>query len=821
MRVAPLFLAVALSSWLLGGPDAAAQLKLPGLELPKPAAEPPPPQKSADAAAPIAALAIPDRAREADTALRHARQLRDAPELERIAIGVPHLWEEISELSRVSSTAPIGSRRRGLYDLILRWEALQKQLARWQQLVQRRTAALEAQQQAIQALSKTWTATSVALHSDARTPRVVLAKVTQVLRELAEADDFLSAGAERKFELQDRLRAAEEALDSNLARVRDELETDHDGLLRKGGQPIWKLLRSFAAGDLPPPRAHVEYVVAGLRYFLQQYGRRLPLDACLFLAFIGAAVLFARRVRARTHRPDQPESDILRAPAMGALLIALVIARFFYPDATFTVLDLLGISSLLPLWFLAPLLVRHHEIVLPVRANLGVLALHRAVMLLHVEDPWHNLAVMLVGALLWATAYLFWRTRLRLKLALAPTVLDRRLALFVRVSLLGLGVALGAGLLGYDSLLELLMDGFTSSIYWVLVAVALTRVLYAFFAAALDSGVVKRLGSMRNHGELIRARTLIAARLVGIALWTGATLYAFDLIEPVFEGLAHLFGTRAQFGSWSISLGDLARFALTMYLASSAARLVGFVLDEDLLPRLNLARGLPPTISRLSRYVVLAFGFLLAVGAAGVNMSQIALLASALSVGIGFGLQNVVNNFVSGLILIFERPIRIGDTVQLGDLVGEVRKIGIRASTMRTAQGAEVILPNAELISNRVINWTLSDFKRRIEIPVGVAYGSDPTSVMEIVTSAVAEIEEIERFPEPVCIFMGFGQSSLDFELRTWVRRTEDWPNVRSAVLVAVCRKLGEAGIEIPFPQSDLHLRSVDEAAAKLLLARP
>jgi potassium-dependent mechanosensitive channel len=816
MRVRLLLLTVALSSWLGGATDAAAQLKLPGLELPHPGA-PKPPAPVADAAKPISALSIPDRAWEVDTTLREARQLRNAPELERIRAGLPHFWGELSELSRISGSTIPGSRRRGLYDLMLRWDALHNQLAGWEQLVKRRTTAVEAHQAAIRTLNKTWSATAEALASDPRAPRAARVKVGQVLSELGEAGEFLSAGTERTFELQDRLRGARQALESNLARVRSELDDD-EAVLRATAPPLWRFVHALAIGAVPRPQAHGEYLGMGLRAYWQQYGRWLPFDACLLLALVAAAVLLARRARARM--AEQPESDILNAAATGAMLIALICARFLHPKSMFAVLDLLGLASLVPLSSLTPLLVRQAAMVPPSRALLGVLVLHRALMLLHLENPWHDFSVLVVGTLLLAAIAWARQSRARLGLAVAPGRLDRSINLFTSIALIGLGVGVMAGVLGYAALLELLVDGFTASTYWLLVSIALTRVLYAFVSAGLDADLVKQLGSMRNHGELIRLRALTAARWAGIALWTSATLYGFGIVDPVRSGLTHLLGVHAEIGSWSISLGDLARFALTMYLAAKAAGLFSFVLDEDLLPRLNLARGLPATISRLSRYVILAFGFLLAVGAAGVNMSQIALLASALSVGIGFGLQNVVNNFVSGLILIFERPIRIGDTVQLGELVGEVRQIGIRASTVRTAQGAEVILPNAELISNRVVNWTLSDLKRRIEIPVGVAYGSDPDHVIEVMTSAVAEIDEIESYPAPICIFTGFGDSALNFELRVWVRRTDDWPNVRSTVLVALCRKLTEAGVEIPFPQRDLHLRSVDEAAGRALLER-
>jgi small-conductance mechanosensitive channel len=182
----------------------------------------------------------------------------------------------------------------------------------------------------------------------------------------------------------------------------------------------------------------------------------------------------------------------------------------------------------------------------------------------------------------------------------------------------------------------------------------------------------------------------------------------------------------------------------------------------------------------------------------------------ALGVGIGFGLQNLVNNFVSGLILVFERPIKIGDTIDIGTLRGEVRRIGIRSSTVRTLEGAEVIVPNGNLVSNEVINWTLSDRMRRIDVAIGVKYGTDPEAVLEILNHVAQEHDDVLDYPEPSALFKAHGDSSLDFVVRFWTKRFDDWLRIQSDVTVAINGALKKAGIEIPFPQRDLHLRSVD-----------
>jgi small-conductance mechanosensitive channel len=171
----------------------------------------------------------------------------------------------------------------------------------------------------------------------------------------------------------------------------------------------------------------------------------------------------------------------------------------------------------------------------------------------------------------------------------------------------------------------------------------------------------------------------------------------------------------------------------------------------------------------------------------------------------------VVNNFVSGVILLFERPIRIGDRVQLDDLLGVVTHIGIRASNVRSFDGSDVVVPNGDFISSRLINWTLSDKKRRIIVPVGVAYGTDPEQVLEILEGVARSHPDVLVEPAPELLFRGFGDSSLDFELRAWTESARGWLPVQSDLSVGINRALAEAGIQIPFPQRDLHVRNVSE----------
>jgi len=213
------------------------------------------------------------------------------------------------------------------------------------------------------------------------------------------------------------------------------------------------------------------------------------------------------------------------------------------------------------------------------------------------------------------------------------------------------------------------------------------------------------------------------------------------------------------------------------------------------------------------RYSIITIGVLLAVTAAGIPVDNLTVLFGAFGVGIGFGLQNIFNNIVSGFILLFERPIQIGDTIEVGQLklTGTVKSIGVRSSNVRTFDGAEVIVPNGQLISNEVVNWTLSDRRRRIEIIAGVAYGSDTYKVKKLLLKVLDQHPDVISDPEPIVLFVALGDSSLDFRMLFWTAESSNWINIRSEVMFSIYDVLNKEGITIPFPQMDLHLRSGDE----------
>jgi small-conductance mechanosensitive channel len=204
------------------------------------------------------------------------------------------------------------------------------------------------------------------------------------------------------------------------------------------------------------------------------------------------------------------------------------------------------------------------------------------------------------------------------------------------------------------------------------------------------------------------------------------------------------------------------------------------------------------------RYSVVGAGIFLAISSLGIDLGTFGLLAGTLGVGLGFGLQNVIANFVSGLILTFERPIQVGDKIEVGDVLGNVKQIGVRSSTVKTFDGSEVIVPNADLISNQVVNWTLTDARQRMKLPVKVAFESDPEQVLEILLEIAKEHPAVLKDPEPVATFNGFGDYFLDFTLYYWI--TGNIFQTKTEVALGVHRNIKAAGIKKPKPQQEIQI---------------
>ena len=322
------------------------------------------------------------------------------------------------------------------------------------------------------------------------------------------------------------------------------------------------------------------------------------------------------------------------------------------------------------------------------------------------------------------------------------------------------------------------------------------------------TGIFKNGSYILNESQWdkVEIRSVQILNIVAVIFLIKFIFQTMEIYRPFMNWTSGFLTHDWVIGTLHITIGGILNLILILIVTFVVSRLLKFIIEDKLLLHSNLPKGVPAAISVTIRYFIIVLGILMALGAAGIDLSKFGLLAGALGVGIGFGLQNIVNNFISGLILVYERPVNVGDTVEVEDLMGTVNRIGIRSSNVRTYDGAEVVVPNGNLISNQLINWTLSDNQRRIEIKVGVAYGSDPNVVLELLKEVAMKHEDVLKNPEPKALFEEFGNSSLNFRLLCWVS-FEKGLLVKSDIAIGIYNALAENNIEIPFPQVDLHVK--------------
>ncbi|HEU5360335.1 MAG TPA: mechanosensitive ion channel domain-containing protein [Candidatus Deferrimicrobiaceae bacterium] len=309
-----------------------------------------------------------------------------------------------------------------------------------------------------------------------------------------------------------------------------------------------------------------------------------------------------------------------------------------------------------------------------------------------------------------------------------------------------------------------------------------------------------------------RLLILLGVAIVGLL---GIGFLASEAILPLFGSLRAdlqkaLYRPYFTVGDLPVTPVFLIKTFVFFFLLRIVSRMSRRLMEKRVLVRTSLNAGQQYAWAQITGYLVFLFGLLIGLQWAGVNMSSLVILGGAIGIGVGFGLQNIANNFVSGLILLMERPIQVGDRVEVGDTNGDVVRIAGRSTWIRTNDNVVMIIPNSEFINSHVTNWTANDRQVRFAIPLGVSYGSDPEFVRQVLEEVAGRHPDVLTIPPPEVLFTGFGDSSLDFELRVWTISRVQFPRIlASEIYFMIFKAFKEHGIEIPFPQRDLHLKSV------------
>lgn len=696
------------------------------------------------------------------------------------------------------------------------WQREEALLADWLLVLKDRGAAIEEILVRLDEERISWELTSSAADEEDLPPEV-RELVDETLEAIEETNRDVRTHRDAILTLQSRIAKTNGLVGEVLATQREEIQSRRRSIIGIDSPPLWRAFSTPGVDGSPGEQVAAIWTknLESIRQYVTDQQSSL-LRHLLFLTGLTVILLVLRgkaRFWAQQDRSLRATVRLFDRPFSAALLISLLLRDSLHPDAPKAWLDLLGLLFLFAILRMLPLIVTRQ-----LRPTAYIIALLyflvRAVELAPDGNLPNRLLLLLLAAVA-AAACLWLGRKLAAERLIASEGWHRAVVLGTRILLVAFAIGGIADFFGSVGFATLLISGslscvFAAILYWVAAVL-----LQAIVRVVLLTNSAKKLGIVRLHSDTVLRTSFRVIRIVAVLGWVATTLDGFKVLAVVRTALVSAMETEIALGDFTVVPADILLFVVVVWLSFKLSQLFRFVFDTDVMPHMDLPRGVPGAINRLSHYVIVVVGVMIAASAAGLDFSRISLIIGALGVGIGFGLQNVVNNFVSGLILLFERPIRVDDRIQLGQLFGVVKNIGMRASVVRTFQGAEVIVPNANLISAEVVNWTLSDERRRMELPVGVAYGTDPTRVIDLLVETTMEHPEVLDDPAPAALFLGFGDSSLDFQVRAWTR--DDFVRVSSELLVAVNDALVDAGIEIPFPQRDLHLRSVDGGVADAL----
>ena len=772
-------------------------------------AEPPSPTAASPARISVAEIAT--RAAEVSNLLRSLTPA-PSPRIETIEKRLPEARNKI-DLELAASARIL--RGEPTMDMLqahqLIWQQWRLQTGQWLSLLTQRATLLQNALGRLAETEKTWRETRDAAQAS-RAPDMLLEQIDTSLAAMASTRVALEAQRATILALQSAVAREVDRSEAALAQFTQAQELAVEGILTRDSAPVWSAemgAQAWAAGS-----AHIREAATGrwadIARYLHDPSEGMPLHVAILALFAIAMSAARRRVRQWATSPEGVSSalSVFEHPFAGAVVIALLFAaapNSLLPPAVRNLFIILGLGAVIRVTRLTadPRLV-------PELYMLWILFTADSLRATVAGAPLIEQAILALE-LLAGIAVLAYSLTVGGLRVISPRVGETgRLATYragARLIMFVLGVALVAEAVGYMRLARLLGSTVLASGALALTLYASVQVMVGVVAFAFRVWPLRTLRLVQHHRDLLERRTRGVLRWLTAGGWVLRVLNYVGLLQLTWSLGDTVLATKLGRGPIQISVGNILEFVLTLWLAYLVSAFIRFVLQEDVYPRTRMTRGISYAVSSLLNYVIIALGFMLALGALGLDLSKVTVLAGAFGVGIGFGLQSVVNNFVSGLILLFERPVHVGDVVEIGDhLSGEVSRIGIRASTVRTWQGAEIIVPNAQLITERVTNWTLSDRTRRIDLRVGVDYGSAPEKVLEVLEAVGRAHPQVLKSPAPKAFFIEFADSAITFELRAWTGHFERWATVQTELAAAVYAALREAGMSVPFPQREVRL---------------
>lgn len=650
------------------------------------------------------------------------------------------------------------------------------------------------------------------IHLEAAFSETINKRIDIIFEELDSAKAKISEQAEKMIYTLDRSSMLSIQITEILADIKAAIQQQEKQLLLNNHPSVFKL--DYSKDNfkvLASIKSYFKSEWIELKYFISSKSFEFIV---IFVLFISILILFIKYGNALKAFNKDSENYyrkklnlILSKPVSITILITLFLIAIIIPERPLVFKDLMVYVIVIPIFLVMKELVKKDFQFIIYGFAIMIILNIIFVMLSPENIIFRFLLIFFSIAQLFFVYYVVFRLKKHTNLSgLMSLIIKIGGLTFGIMALMSLYGTLAGNVMIAQKIISAINTWATASSILFVVVVTINGLLLSF----MENKVVYKFNSLRKYQTYIKTKLIKVFNFIAIFYAIIYLLKQLDVWKITLDKTIEIFSYQFALGNINFSLGKITVFFLVIYLSIVISNIIQVILEDDVLSKLRLEKGLPHTIATLIKYAFIAAGLFLAVSSVGIELSSMTVIIGAFGVGIGFGLQNIFNNLVSGLILLFERPVQIGDTIEVGSLIGIVKSIGIRSSNVKTFDGAEVIVPNGQLISNELINWTLSDQQRRIEIVAGVSYSSDIHKVREILMQVLQDHKEVIATPEPMVNFIEMGDSSLNFQLYFWVASSKEWIRIRSEVVFNVFDKLKENNIEIPFPQRDLNIRNFE-----------
>lgn len=635
--------------------------------------------------------------------------------------------------------------------------------------------------------------------------------VNNFITELKESKKNLQIYTDTIRNIHTKITLAENRLGNITSQIESKKEGLESNLWEPQYPPIWKVKKDITQLNL---RNKVSNLVKSDWSIVQTFSRnnpKLPYYGLLFFAMIVGIVLYlkanSKKLFDSFKNEPKKESLVLKNPFLNVLVILWFFLMLFsvFPKE---LNDLISIFMIIPLVIVLTNINTHWKWY----SVLTFILVYFFFLLIKEIDytylPQRLFLIFLNGFSL----ILYFRIKSQKNhLKLINTYWFGTLHFIIEFFILLGVISLIANIFGSIRLSQLLIHasfGILISIYVLHAAVLLIQdIVYLILMGPL----VKHSNIIKDDGDFVLKKMRELFRFLGFISFISIFLNLLGIMTDTIETAQSIINYRLKAGQMSISLGNIIAFFLALKISIWLSDTIRYLLEKEVYPRSNLKPGIPNTISLLIKFSFSILGILFAFSAAGIEIGKIAILMGALGVGIGFGLQNIISNFVSGIILALERPITIGDIIDIPGASGFVQDIGLRASTVYTWEGSHVIVPNGELVSNKLTNWTFTNRLRRIKVEVRVPFNTDMEVLSNILLETANTIPVVMKKPKAYLNFKGIGQSAMEIDLYCWINDSNKVFSYGTVIRKAVYKALLENGYDIPVPIQELKIDSDKE----------